>query len=295
MAAKLDLYRVFCEVARSQSFSKTAKTLFMTQPAVSQSISQLENSLAARLFTRTPKGVSLTQEGTLIYEYARSAIQLLEMGEQKLQDMQGFLAGELRIGAGDTTTKSYLLPFLDKFHNQYPNIKLNVVNGTTIELCELLKIGQIDLALCNLPFEDPAIESEPCQSIHDIFVAGPTFQNSFDHPLTLHELALLPLIFLEEKSNSRRYVEQYLLSKGLKFTPEFELGSHDLLISLAKINLGVSCVVKEYTQADIDSGYLFELPLIEPIPPRHIGICSLKRVPLSPGAQRFATLIKDSI
>ena len=112
MVTKLDLYRIFCEVVHKTSFSKAAKELFMTQPAVSQSINQLETSLGTRLFIRTPKGVSLTQEGELIYEHARSALHILDMGEQKLQDFQGVLAGELTIGVGDTTAKTYLLPFL---------------------------------------------------------------------------------------------------------------------------------------------------------------------------------------
>lgn len=293
MPSKLDLYKIFCDVARSKSFSKTAKALFMTQPAVSQSILQLENSLGAKLFIRTPKGVTLTQEGELIYEYARSAISLLEMGEEKLKDIQGLLTGKLSIGVGDTTAKLYLLPYLDNFHKQCPNIKLNIVNGTTIELCEMLKNGHIDLAICNLPIEDPLIQSEPYMTVHDIFVAGTAFKDKINHPLSFEELTRLPLIFLEQKSNSRRYVEQFLLNKGIRITPEIELGSHDLLISLAKINLGVSCVIKEYSQEEIKSGALFEVPLTENIPERHIGLCYLKRFPLSPGAKKFTSLIKQ--
>jgi len=292
MASKLDLYKVFCEVARSKSFSKTAKALFMTQPAVSQSILQLENSLGTRLFIRTPRGVTLTQEGELIFEYARSAINLLEMGEEKLKGMHGLVTGKLSIGVSDTTAKLFLLPYLDSFHKQCPNIKLNIVNGTTIELCELLKAGHIDLAICNLPVEDPSIQSEPYMTVHDIFVAGTAFIDKITHPLSFKELTQLPLIFLEQKSNSRRYVEKFLLNRGIRLTPEIELGSHDLLISLAKINLGVSCVIKEYSQDEINSGALFEVPLTENIPERHIGLCYLKRVPLSPGARKFSDLIK---
>lgn len=292
MSLKLDLYKIFCSVVQTGSFSKTAKELFMTQPAVSQSISQLESALSTRLFNRTPKGVSLTREGQLLYEHAHSAIHILNRGEQKLQELQGILIGELSIGVGDTTTKAFLLPFLDQFHKEYSHIKLNIVNGTTFELCDLLKSGKVDIAICNLPLEDHLIVTEPSISIQDIFVGGPNFKDLFNHPYTWEELVQLPLIFLEKKSNSRHYVEDFLTSRKVKLSPEIELGSHDLLISLAEINLGISCVVKEYAKDSLQAGRLFEVPLVESIPERHIGLCYLKKVDLSPGAQRFVELIK---
>ncbi len=295
MRAKLDTYRVFCEVAHSGSISRAANTLFMTQPAVSQSISQLEKSLGIRLFNRTPRGVSLTQEGRLIYEYARTAINLLETGEQKLYEMQGLLSGELRLGVGDTATKLFLLPFLDKFHKLYPDVSLNLVNRTSLELCELLKNGEIDIALCNLPVDDPAIQSEPCMAIHDVFVAGPAYRDKIDHPLTFQELAQLPLIFLERKANSRRYVEQFLLSRGILLAPQIELGSHDLLISLAEINLGISCVIREFSLEALEAQTIFEVPLVENIPERYMGLCYMKRVPLAPGARKFSELIREGL
>ena len=295
MVTKLDLYKIFCKVVHMESFSKAAKELYMTQPAVSQSISQLETSLGTRLFNRTPRGVTLTREGQLIYEHARSALHILNLGEQKLQDLQGVLSGELSIGVGDTTTKAFLLPFLDQFHKEYSNIKLNIVNGTTFELCDLLKAGNVDLAICNLPLEDSLIDTEPCTIIHDTFVAGPNFKDKLTHPLTWRELTQFPLIFLEKKSNTRRYVEDFLASQGVVLSPDIELGSHDLLLSLAEINLGLSCVIKEFTKEAIESGSLFEVPLVEKIPERHIGLCYLRKVPLSPGAQRFTELIRESI
>lgn len=82
MINKLDLYKIFCQVAECESFSKASKILYMTQPAVSQAIMQLEKELDIRLFTRTPKGVNLTKEGQLLYEYTSSAINLISVGEK---------------------------------------------------------------------------------------------------------------------------------------------------------------------------------------------------------------------
>jgi LysR family transcriptional regulator, transcriptional activator of the cysJI operon len=291
MPTKLDLYRIFCEVAKCKSFSKGAKGLFMTQPAVSQAIMQLEAELDIRLFTRTAKGVTLTNEGELLYQYINSAINLINVGEKKLLESKSLLSGELKIGVGDTISRYYLLPYLEKFHNGFSNIKLKIVNRTTPELCTLLKSGEIDLGICNLPIKDPALKVQKCMDVHDIFVCGEKYKPSLTTPLSLSDVASLPLILLESNSNSRQYVEKFMLSKGIKINPEIELGSHELLLEFAKIDLGISCVIKEFSQDYLNSNILYELELTEEIPARSIGVCFLKSVSLSPASTRFIEIL----
>ena len=98
MVTKLDLYKVFCQVGKSKSFSKASKELYMTQPAVSQAIMQLEGELDIRLFNRTSKGVTLTNEGSLLYEYVNSAINLINVGEKKILEFKDLTIVELKIG-----------------------------------------------------------------------------------------------------------------------------------------------------------------------------------------------------
>ncbi|MBS4218510.1 LysR family transcriptional regulator [Bacillus sp. FJAT-49711] len=293
MVSKLDLYKVFCEVGKKNSFSQAAKVLFMTQPAVSQAVMQLERELDTRLFNRTPKGVSLTDEGAILFEHANSAINLIEAGEDKLLEFKNLTAGELKIGVGDTISRHFLLPYLEAFHNHYPNIKFKMVNGTTTEICSLLKSGEVDIGVCNFPLEDQALELRPCIDIHDIFVCGEKFKYLLSKPLSLEKLVKLPLIMLEPKSNSRLYVEDYMISKGIKLFPEFELGSHDLLLEFAKINLGIACVTKEFSQEDLTERKVWEIPVIEEIPSRSIGVCYLKSVPLSPASNKFLKIIES--
>lgn len=292
MSIKLDLYKIFCEVAKCESFSSAAKSLYMTQPAVSQAIMQLEDELCLRLFTRTSRGVNLTNEGHLLFEYANSAINLINVGEKKLMETKNLMVGELRIGVGDTISRYFLLPFLEKFHNQYPNIKLKIINRTTLELCTLLKSGEVDIAICNLPVDDSSIEVRELMDIHDIFVCGKKFKDKIIRPLNFKELVKLPLILLEPKSNSRQYVEEYMLSKGVKIEPEIELGSHELLLEFAKINLGISCVISEFSQEYLNKKFLYEVRLTEVIPKRSIGVCSLKSVSLSPASEEFVEILE---
>jgi len=292
MISKFDLYRIFGIVGKSKSFSKAAKELYMTQPAVSQAIMQLERELDTRLFNRTPKGVTLTSEGSLLYEHVQSAISLINAGEEKIFEVKNLTAGELKIGVGDTISKHFLLPYLESFHKEYPNIKFKIMNGTTLELCALLKSGEADIAVCNFPIDDPALELRACLNIQDTFVWGAEYENRTDKPIRIHELVMQPLIFLEPNSISRKYVEDYLLSQGIKLSPEFELGSHDLLLEFAKINLGVACVTKEFSKDYLDKGLIYEVQLKEQIPKRSIGVCYLKSVPLSPASTKFVEMIE---
>lgn len=293
MIGKLDLYRVFSIVGKNNSFSKAAKELYMTQPAVSQAIMQLEKELDTRLFNRTPKGVSLTTEGSLLYEYVNSALGLLYVGEEKILEFKNLTTGQLRIGVGDTISRFFLLPYLEAFHTMYPNIKLQMLNGTTSEICNFIKSGEVDVGICNFPIEDPTLQLIPCTEVQDVFVCGEKYRSLSKKSLSYEDLLKFPLVFLEKKSNSRNYVENYLLSKGIMLSPEFELGSHDLVLDFARSNLGIACVTKEFSKDYLTRGLLYELELKEAIPKRSIGICYLKSVPLSRASTKFVQIIQN--
>ncbi len=293
MIGKLDLYRIFHTVCKTKSFSSAAKSLYMTQPAISQAMAQLEKELGTHLFYRTPKGVTLTNEGKLLHDYVNSALGILEVGEEKVLEFQNLTTGELRIGVGDTISRSYLLPYLEVFYKKYPSIKLKILNGTTSEIVTYIKAGEADVGVCNLPIYDDQLEVTPCKDIHDIFVCGDKYLNMTRQPIDLEFLMKMPLIFLEKKANSRQYVENYLKSCGFSISPEFELGSHDLLLEFAKINLGIACVTKEFSNDYLEKGIVHEIELQQPIPNRSIGICRLKTVPLSRATKKFIQIIND--
>ncbi|WP_300384137.1 LysR family transcriptional regulator [Clostridium sp.] len=293
MISKLDLYKVFWQVAKNKSFSKATKFLYMTQPAISQSIMQLERDLDIRLFNRTSRGVTLTKEGTELFEYVNSAINLINAGEEKILEFKNLTVGELKIGVGDTISRYFLLTYLEKFHNHYPNINFKIVNGTTLELCSILKSGEIDIAVCNFPIEDNNLEKYSLFEIQDIFVTGKKYIKRMPEIATFQDILEHPIILLEPKSNSRNYIDKFMITKGIKIMPEFELGSHDLLLEFSRINLGIACVTKEFSKEYLDKGVLYEIKTKESIPKRSIGVCSLKNVPLSQAANKFLEIINE--
>ena len=295
MSVKLELYRVFKEVAEAGNITAAAQTLFISQSAVSQSIKQLEAELQTRLFARNSRGVTLTADGRMLYEYVRSAMGLLETGEEKLSQSRDLLMGHLTIGASDTVTSQFLLPYLDRFHRQYPAIHIQIISGRSHKVLGLLQSGKVDIAFASTPQEGASLETFPCLATHSIFVAGAEYPCDFDHVYTLEEIARFPLILLERKASSRLYLEKYFLQNGLHLNPEIELGARSLLVDLAAIGFGVAGVTEEFVRRELESGRLRKLRTSFDIPPRSVDLCVLRDVPLTSAAQRFSDFIRESL
>ena len=292
MSVKLELYRVFKEAG---NITAAAQTLFISQSAVSQSIKQLEAELQTRLFARNSRGVSLTADGRMLYEYVRSAMGLLETGEEKLSQSRDLQMGHLTIGASDTVTSQFLLPYLDRFHRQYPAIHIQIISGRSHKVLGLLQSGKVDIAFASTPQEGASLETFPCLATHSIFVAGAEYPCDFDHVYTLEEIARFPLILLERKASSRLYLEKYFLQNGLHLNPEIELGARSLLVDLAAIGFGVAGVTEEFVRRELESGRLRKLRTSFDIPPRSVDLCVLRDVPLTSAAQRFSDFIRESL
>ena len=293
MKTKLDYYRVFYETARHASFSTAARNLYISQSAISQCIHQLETDLNTKLFTRSRRGVTLTNEGKLLFKKIESAMQAIEQGETLLAQLNQLDSGSLIIAAGDTITGHYLLPYLEQFHATYPGIRIEMANSYSYDMLHRVKEGQAELAFVNLPVEDEELTIVPCLQIHDIFICGT------EHPMkssyTYDEMAKEPLILLEKNSSSRHFIESQFNKKHISLEPQIEIAAHDLLIRFASIHLGVSCVIEEFSKDALDSKIVRKMNMTPPLPARSIGYAHLKHNPLSLPAQAFLKLIDRKI
>lgn len=290
MKTKLDYYRIFYETAKHSSFSTAARNLYISQSAISQCISQLEQDLNTKLFVRSRRGVSLTTEGNLLFQKVENALQTIEQGETLLAQLHHLETGSLTIAAGDTITRHYLLPYLEKFHKLYPGVRIEMANSYSTRMLQFVKEGKAELAFVNLPVADDELCIEPCLEIHDVFVCGAEYKTKESYNMS--DISKEPLILLETNSSSRRYIDKVFEAKRIELNPEIEIAAHDLLIQFASIHLGVACVVKEFSKEILDKGTIKMLNLKPPIPPRHIGYAYLKHNPLSLPAQAFLKLVK---
>ena len=126
MNVNFELYKLFYNVAKNKNITKTANELMMSQPGVSKAIKTLEEQLGCSLFVRSKSGVSLTEEGKVFYDEIKSAIEIIDNAEQKLLEMLNLDYGFLNIGISNTLTQKYLLPYIEKFYEKYPNINIKI-------------------------------------------------------------------------------------------------------------------------------------------------------------------------
>lgn len=290
----LEYYKVFYHVARAGSLTVAAKELNISQPAVSQSVKQLETALGAKLFTRATKGVRLTGEGELLYGYVAKGYEQIALGEQKLQQMLNLDLGEIHIGASDMTLQFYLLPHLERFHEKYPHIKVVVSNAPTPETLGNLRDNKIDFGVVSTPFcNKDGLKVVNVREIEDVFVAGRKFIQYKNRMLDLQELEKMPIIYLEGVTSTRNYMDAFLLKSGVKIQPEFELATSDMIVQFALRNLGVGCVVRDFAKEYLEDGRLFELRFNMIIPRRHFCVVTNPRNPLSAAARNMLEILYE--
>lgn len=293
MNVNLEYYKIFYYVAREQSLTGAAKQLCISQPAVSQAVKQLEQGLGIELFVRQAKGVRLTQEGALLFDYVRKGYETILAGEQKLEKMMNLEYGEVRIGASDMTLQFYLLPYLEKFHQLYPEIKVTVTNAPTPQTMEHLQQGRIDFGVVTGPFQSAhEFDIYPVRSVRDIFVGGEKFRRHLENKeLEYAELQKLPIICLEGDTSTRKYVDQYLLDNNVEIVPEFELATSDMIVQFTMRNLGVGCVVEDFAKKYLERDELFELKFQKEIPKREMFLLIDNRSTMSVAASKLKELL----
>lgn len=293
MNVNLEYYRIFYYVAKHKSITAAAGELCISQPAVSQAIKVLEIGLDSQLFIRLAKGVALTQEGEALYSYVKNGYEAIVQGESVVTRMRNLEAGEIRIGASDMTLQFYLLPYLEKFHERYPKIKVTVTNGPTPETIAYLHEGKIDFGVVSEPFEGGknTIVTKVME-IQDTFIAGRRFLELKHHQISLSELELLPIICLEKNTSTRAYMNQFLLEQGVTLKPEFELATSNMIVQFALRSLGVGLVVKPFASEYLESGELFELQLKRKIPSRYFCLIEEERYPKSAAAKKLLDMLK---
>ena len=273
MEQNLSQYRIFYAVAKAGNISRAAKELYISQPAISKSISKLEDSLNTVLFTRNSRGVQLTDEGQVLFEHTRDAFEELAKGEQELKRIREFNMGHIRIGVSNTLCRFIMVKYLKGFIEQYPHIKITIESQPTTQTLSMLEQQRIDIGLVVEQKSSRNMNFIPVMDIEDIFVATPSYLEN----LRLREGADTDvfqsgnLMLLDKNNITRHYIDDYMACNEIIANNLLEVTTMDLLIEFARIGLGIGCVIKEFVKEDLDSGHLVQLKLDTPIHKRSVG------------------------
>ena len=293
MEINYESYKIFYTVAIYGSISKAAEALFISQPAITKSIKKLENDLGITLFNRNPKGVTLTENGKVFFEFVKNGVESFINGEHKLTSLKNLETGTINIGASTTVTKYFLLPYIEKFHNLYPNIDISITNHLTNTLLSMLQKGSLDFLIVNLPMENKNdFKVTPCFELHDCFAGNEKYKKLVSQQISLEGLTKnYPIITQKEPSNTRTFLNQVMKQNNIEFHPQIEVVSYGLVKDFAKIGMGISYITKEFAKDELENKSLFEIPIKEKIPTRELGIVLPKNTISSFATEKFIELI----
>ena len=295
MIQSLSCYRIFYTVAKTGNISKAAKELYISQPAISKSIQKLEESMNCELFRRSSRGVSLTEEGELLYSHVKVAFETLALGEDRLRNSIELGVGHLKIGVSSTLCKYMLLPYLKEFIKLYPHINISITCQSTNDTLKLLEENKIDVGLIGKPESLKNIDFYYLAEIKDIFVATKDYlRNLKARGVKEDRILQSSTIMLLDKNNmTRQYIDDYLQENHIVVQDSIDISSMDLLIEFAKISVGVACVIREFVKKELTDGSLIEIPLGFPIHKREVGFAYKKSVKPSKSLELFVDFYKS--
>ena len=284
----LELYKVFYYVAKYKNLTKAASNLFISQPAVTQSIKKLENEMGLKLFYRTKSGMELTNEGIKLYNVIKLPIEALNGAKKETNNNDAKL---IRIGSGSTLIKNVLLTPLVIYKENNPKVNIEIIHAISHNLIKQIDNNLLDIVITYLPCETTEnMTVEVLENAIDGFVAKTSVFGNYKY-IEMKNIDTLPLVLQTNESLSRKFLNS-ICNIELKAT--YELDSYGLILDFVRSGLGVGFVNKKHVRNEIKSGDLFEIKTDMIIPNRRIGLIVNKRTINNIEIAEFISQLKKS-
>lgn len=297
MENNLNLYYIFYTVALHKNISGAAKELYISQPAISKAISKLEQSLDVILFHRSSRGVTLTMEGELLFTQVQTAFSAIRHGEEQLKKVNELGISQISIGVSITLCKYVLLPYLQQFVKGNPHIKVTITCHPTMETLRDIDNSVTDIGVVGIPSLPNGLTYIPFREIQDTFVTTDRYLENLKIRVGNDRKAILnnaTFMMLNKENISRKYVDMYLSSHQITMDNIIEINTMDLLIELAKIDLGIACVIKDFVKDELDDHSLTEVSLGRAIPKRKLGLVYKDDTIMTDAMKKFISYFTES-
>lgn len=232
-----NLYKIFLYLYEERSISKTANKLYVSQPAISYSLKELENSLGYTLFTRNSKGIEPTIEAKELYNYIRTAFNILNDAEEHVKNLNSLNIGNIKIGIPSHIGVLVLTPYIDKFRKEYPNIKFSIISKTMSEMIEMLETRKLDMII-----GIPPITSE--KKLNKINICE--INNCFAYNKKIlpdininKEKDLLNYPLILPNNTLRDKLDDFMETKNIRLNPYIEVSSTEMELDMIRKGLGI--------------------------------------------------------
>lgn len=285
----LNLYKTFYDVAKYGSISKTAINTYTSQPAISKSIKKLESELNTQLFYRNLNGVELTDKGKELLYFVEKSYSNLVIAERTMLETENLERGKLSIGMPSNIGSFYLFDKIIEFHNNYPNIEVTIITGSTNNLLSLLDSHKVDFVIDTSPINNISSDTivTELDSVDYCFVS----KNKYNDIKSLKDLENKPLILPIPGTKNRYDLDELLNKNNINIENVINIHTSEMIISGVKKNLGIGYVIYNLVEDDIKSGELNLVNIKEKLPTSVINIVYDKNF-LTSAPKKF---IKDYI
>ena len=253
----LNLYRIFCKVAQSKSYSEAAEKLGLSVPNVSKQISSLEEQLNLKLFNRESKGVTLTTDGQELYEIVNKSLSSFDFAEKMAKDKNDMESGCIKIGCPSHFTSYFLLRQIERVKKDFPKLNVEIVcEVDTNKMLELLQNHKIDFAITDAQISNANVEVQELLTINNIFVSKA--------PLTISdikELEDLNCILNLENTKATQQLKEILERNNVSLHADMMCDATEIRVEAVKRNMGIAYVIKEAVKNELAKKELYEVEL----------------------------------
>lgn len=275
MNINFEYYKIFYFVAKYRNITKAAAALGSNQPNVTRIMKILESQLHCRLFIREARGISLTEEGELLYSHVEVAYRHLLNAQEEICGQDPQRCGTVEIGATETALHLFLLYALHHFNMEYPAIKIKIHNHTTQETIRHLVSGKLDFAVITTPFDIPkTFTCVKALDFDEILVGGMQYANMCKTSIALKDTKGYPWIGLGRDSATYKFYKDFFIEQGIDLELDVEVETSDLMLPLIENNWGIGFVPKKLAAPLLKENKLVQLQLDCDIPGRSIQIVS---------------------
>jgi len=284
--------RNFYQVAKNLNFTVAATKLYITQPAVSAQVKLFEDYCNLKLFKRKGRKIYLTDEGKALYDYARKIFEYEREIESAIEDMRELKRGILRLGTTKTYARFFMPSLISTFHEAYPHIKINLDEGSSLNMANSLLDFRNELAIIVKIEENPDICFIPFSQEEVLVILSPDHKLAGKKALSIKDLAREPIIMREKGSGTRKLVTELFAQKGLIPNILMETSNTEFIKQLVQRGDGISFLVKAAAAIELREKKLVTVPFDVQKIFLDVSIAYLKDQHLSPPAKAFLDILK---
>lgn len=246
-----NLYKIFLSLYELKSISKTANKLYVSQPAISYSLKELESQLGYSLFYRNSKGIEPTIESIELYSYISSAFNIIKNGEEHIKNLNTLDVGEIKIGAPSHIAIFYLSNFIAQFRKKYPGVKFEIISKSTNDLVTMLENRTINLIVDTLPINinNKYAKKVFLTTIKNCFAYRKNSKFTIKSPKDLEKY---PLILPSATLPIRTKLDEYMDKLDIKLTPAIESWATEFMIEMVRENSGIGYFLENVISTQTD-------------------------------------------